>query len=698
MGFAVASEGDRMGSLAALELAPWRRMVEDVAIINTNDHTQTNIQINHLSASANRQLTWNVTEEQGRMHRGVVCLQHLALTGQRFADGYVVQRRSLQLPADLPTGYHRLELLVEGSGGLSEGTATLIVTSGRGYLPAALEEGPGIWGFAIQLYALESRRSWGMGDFGDLCQFIDHAAPLGAATVGLNPTSALFIDDPRHISPYSPSSRSFLNALYISPEAAPDFVESEPARQRFATTAVRQALAAARGERLVDYPAVSAIKLPILELLYQSFCEKHLNWDSPRAAAFQHFRDERGEALESFASHEALAEFLGAGQAPHGRWRNWPACYQNSRSTEVAAFAREHAQRVGYFAYLQWEADRQMSAAAAKAAEHRMTIGLYRDLPLGSTPDGADAWAQQRELAFGVRIGAPPDGFNPKGQNWGLPPFNPAALRSHGYRSFISALRNNMRHAGALRIDHILGFLRLYWIPEGATPGEGGYVRYPLDELLAITALESQRAQCIVSGEDLGTVPAGLRASMERSRILSCQVLYFERRQASEFSPPEQYPSLSQVSIGTHDLPTLLGYWRGRDIELYAKLGLLASDDALLTARKERARLRLALLSALRSAGLWAAEDDPDASAEAADRFAQAVHSFLALTPARLLMVQLEDVLGVEEQANLPGTIDEHPNWRRKLVVPLEGIAENKMLVALAKRLNGLRPEPTPRV
>jgi 4-alpha-glucanotransferase len=695
MGFSAATEDDRVRSLADLEAAPWRRMIEDVVIVRADDSTQTGVQFNHPGASADRQLAWTVTEEHGRVHRGAIRLRELPLAGSRVVEGDAIERRSLPLPADLPTGYHRLELAIEGSAGLSEGAALLVIAPGRCHLPAALEAGPGIWGFAIQLYALEGRRSWGMGDFNDLCQFIDASASLGAGAVGLNPTNALFIDNPRHISPYSPSSRSFLNALYIDPEAVPDFAESDRARERFATAEFQQALAAVRQGRLVDYSGVSALKLPMFEVLYQAFCDNHLDRQTPRAAAFQRFRKERGEALEIFAGHEALAEFFRAGRMQHCSWRQWPVGYQDPKSPQVAAFVREHAREVGYFAYLQWEADRQMSVAAAKAAERRMTIGLYRDLALGADPDGADAWAQQQELAFKVRIGAPPDGFNPKGQNWGLPPFNPFAVRARRYRPFIDALRNNMRHAGALRIDHILGFLRLYWIPEGASPGEGGYIRYPLDALLAITALESERARCVVIGEDLGTVPEGLRASMATSRILSCRVLYFERRQDGSFSPPDQYPPLSQVSVSTHDLPTLLGYWRGRDIGLYAKLGLFAAADAVSAARQERAGMRLALLAALRSAGFWPTEEDPDASQQAAERFVEAVHSFLARTPAGLLMVQLEDVLGMEEQANLPGTIDEHANWRQKLPAPHEQITKDERFVSLAGRLNALRSPPT---
>lgn len=533
-----------------------------------------------------------------------------------------------------------------------------------------------------------------MGDFGDLSRFVEESAMLGADVVGLNPTNALFIDNPAHISPYSPSSRSFLNVLYIDPVAVPDFADSGPVRERYATPDFQQALAVLREERLVDYFGVSALKLPMLELLYQAFSANHLDRQTPRALAFQRFREEQGDALEIFAAHEALAEWFRAGRTGHISWCQWPVGYQDPKSPQVAEFIRKRRHRLSFFEYLQWEADRQMSAAATTAAGSGMAVGLYRDLALGADPDGADSWSQQGDLAFEARMGAPPDRFNPMGQNWGLPPFNPITLRRHRYRSFINVLRSNMRHAGALRIDHILGFLRLYWIPQGANAKEGGYIRYPLDELLAITALESERAQCIVVGEDLGTVPEGLRARMAESRVLSCRLLYFERAGDGSFLLPAQYPSMSQIAVGTHDLPTLRGYWRERDIELYAKLGLFAADDGERAARQERAQTRLTLLAALRAMGLWPRDDDPNASDEAAGRLVEAVYSFLAGAPGRLLMVQPEDVLGMEEQVNLPGTVDEHPNWRQKLSTPHETFAVDPRTVTLARLLRTLRPSP----
>ena len=343
--------------------------------------------------------------------------------------------------------------------------------------------------------------------------------------------------------------------------------------------------------------------------------------------------------------------------------------------------------------YLQWEADRQLGLAKVACAQSGMSIGLYRDLSLGVDADGAEAWAEQSAMARGISTGAPPDPFNLKGQSWGLPPFNPHALRDAAYRPFIECLRANMRHAGALRIDHIMGFARLFWLPREASPLEGGYVRYPLDELLAITALESRRAGCVVVGEDLGTVPEGLRERLSAKQILSMRLLYFERNDVGGFRAAQAYPELAHVAIGTHDLPTFSGYWRGHDIAVRAALHLLPAPDGESMLRQERARARAALLALLRGSGLLSTAetpvDDPDIPMP---DLVDAAYRFLATSPGRLLMVRLEDVFGVIEQVNLPGTVDEHPNWRRKLPMPWETLATSPWLRGFAEMLSRLRP------
>ena len=460
MGIAAATEAERMNSFRILSEAIWRRISEPVMILPAEYGDDTVLPFNRSVALGDAAVSWLLTEEAGRQHRGCGRPEEFRLIEQRIIDGRLIERRVVALPRSLPLGYHRFELVLEGASGLSRGTTTIIVSPSRCYLPEEIENGLGIWGFAVQLYALNGRRSWGLGDFGDLNRLIDMAAGLGAGVIGLNPINALFTGNPAHASPYSPSSRRFLNPLYIDVSAVPDFAECQPARELVGTPAFQQVLAALRDAPLVDYAAAAAQKISILQLVYEAFRSNHLERGGPRAAAFERFQQDRGFALEAFATYEALAEWLRGGQYGHTSWQEWPLGYRDPTSPDVAEFARSQRDRIGFFKYLQWEADRQVSVAAATAADRGMPVGLYRDLALGADAHGADAWMQQRVLARGVTMGAPPDPFSLKGQNWGLPPFNPVAMREDGYRCFIDILRDNMRHAGALRIDHVLGLTR----------------------------------------------------------------------------------------------------------------------------------------------------------------------------------------------------------------------------------------------
>jgi len=338
---------------------------------------------------------------------------------------------------------------------------------------------------------------------------------------------------------------------------------------------------------------------------------------------------------------------------------------------------------------LQWQTELQRATVAQSARRSGLAIGLYTDLAVSIDRGGAEAWAEQHLYAIGASVGAPPDIFNVKGQDWGLPPMIPQCLRESGYAPFIATLRANMRNAGALRIDHVMGLLRLYWVPSGATPAAGAYVRYPLDDLLGLLALESERHRCLVIGEDLGTVPDEVRAALERNDVLSYRVLLFERDAAGNFNAPSQYPEAALATASTHDLPTLAGWWEGHDIALRAAHGHLGPQADLAAQMAERVRDRGQLLGALARAGLLpdATPLDPHAVPTLTPALAIALQLFLARTPSTLLVVQPEDVFGVREQANLPGTVTEHPNWRRKLPVPLEEVAPDGRLHALAAHI-----------
>jgi len=597
----------------------------------------------------------------------------------------------LQLPA-LPLGYHRLSVTAAGK----SATVTLIVTPPAAYLPEALRPGAHSWGLTTQLYGLRGQGNWGIGDFTELAELCRGVAPIGAATVGLNPLHALFAAEPNHFSPYSPSSRSWLDFLYIDVTKVPGFAESNQAQ----AIAPSDATAAARATDLVDYRAVARLKRPVLEVLYRRFRANQMANGSTVAADFRAFQRDGGESLRLFAVFEALHEdFTRSGG--NFSWHAWPAALQDPQSPEVARFAHAHRERVEFFQFLQWQADRQLGAAARAGQQAGLSIGLYCDFAVGANPHGAEAWSDHELVVPGAAIGAPPDPLSRSGQNWGLAPQNPLVLRRRGFAPFVASLRANMRHAGVLRIDHVMSLQRLYWVPAGAPATAGAYVDYPFRELLRLLALESQRQHCAVIGEDLGTVPDGFREAMAAAQVLSYRILEFERNWDGTFRKPHEYSPLAASSAATHDLATLKGFWLGRDIEWRSQLGNYPTPETAAQEQEARGRDRHLLLEALIGEGLLAPEQYrvflPESGTVVYEpELGDAILAYLARSRSRLTLVQLEDVVGEVEQANLPGTTDAHPNWRRKLSQPLEAVLAGGALARIAALMNDARRQATP--
>ncbi len=692
MGFDLSTPAAVAASLTAMEERPWRRALEPVLVVrqDVSPHAIPVV----LTAPAKGRLRWRLEAEDGTVREGKARPASLPILEARRIDGVVKERRLLELPPFPEPGYHRVILSGGGLGGTGEAQMTLIVVPSRCYIPSALRRGGKTWGFSVQVYGLRSPTNWGMGDFGDLRALVEGTAGLGAGVVGINPLHALFPTRPEHAGPYGPSSRVFLNVLYIDVEAVPDFASCPAAQAVVRAPGFGSALARLRKSPYVDYSGVAARKLRVLELVYRRFRDRHLGpkgrKPSPRGRAFRRFQAEGGSALERHALFDALSEhFEDLGSRS---WRDWPAAYRDPGSREVARFAAGHGERIEFFQYLQWQAELQLGTVAERCRELEMGVGLYRDLAVGADGNGGETWARQGLLASGASVGAPPDLFNLKGQNWGLPPVNPLALKEEAYTSFVALLRANMRHAGALRVDHVMGWMRVFWIPEGASPNRGGYVRYPFDDLLGIAALESHRNRCLVIGEDLGTVPRGLRSRLRDARILSYRLLYFERDKRGGFLAPKAYPDLSLVAVTTHDLPTLPGFWTGRDLALRAEFDLFPSRKAQDRSLRERERDRRRLLEALAREGLIAADWVGRAKelTELPPDLVEAVHRYLARTPASLLMVQFEDWLGEVEQVNLPGTTDQHPNWRRKQRLGIGATLKDPRVLRLAAILRRL--------
>lgn len=611
---------------------------------------------------------WTCQDEPGNTLEGDVettTLQHLET---REFDGHIWRRYLWTLPFPLKEGRHRLVLRLRSA----TVTSILLVTPSRCYRPPCLEHGR-VWGFAVQLYAVRSRRNWGMGDFTDLVQLVHHAHALGAAVIGLNPLHALFLHNPDHASPYSPSTRLFLNPLYIDVEAVPGFAECETVQKQVCEDSFRGRIATYRNAPYVDYLGVWGIKSTILDHLHRWFrahAQPEIQDD------FRAFQARGGEALFRYAVHEALQEAFFSQDPSIWGWPVWPAEYRQPDGAAVHEFAKARAERVEFFQYLQWQAAAQLHEAGALARE-LLGIGLYRDLAVGVDRGGAETWASQGLYVFGASVGCPPDELNLNGQNWGLPPLSPKALKYRAYEPYLSTWSANMHDAGALRIDHVMGLFRLFWVPNRLSPREGAYVHYPMDDLFRLLALESQRQQCLVVGEDLGTVPDAIRHALSDYGILSYRLLYFERDAQGRFKRPGDYPTEALVAATTHDLPTLAGFWTGIDLEERRQLNLFPSKALEEQQIRERAEDKRRLVEVLEAEGLM-----PPGSAVPARpsrALALAIYTFLARTPCRMLLVQMEDVTLAREAVNLPGTSSERPNWRRKLDFALEAMEDTAL-------------------
>ena len=604
--------------------------------------------------------------------------RHWMLT---FEDGVRLEAklpdgaRTLTL-ARLPYGYHRLAFPDDGQ------EMQVIASPGSCHLPSGAAGHS--WGLATQLYSLRSSAQWGIGDFSDLGRLGAGVAREGGSVIGVNPLHALFPAAPERISPYSPSSRLFLNPLYIDVTAVPDLAASTEARERIAGNEFGHRLAGTRTAALIDYPVVARLKSDILRLLWRAFRDHHLGAaPSERGQAFRRFQQEGGAALARFAQFHALQ----ADRIAHDgfAWKAWPEALRSAGAADVAGFSAAHEDEILYHQYLQWEADRQLGEAVRTSG---LPIGLYRDLAIGDDPYGADTWSAPASYITGASVGAPPDLLNRQGQNWGLTAYSPVALQTQAFQPFIAALRANMRHAGALRIDHVMGLKQLYLIPDGTGAEHGAYIRYPFEDMIRILALESRRHRCLVVGEDLGTVPRAFRPRMARANIMSCRILMFERAAGDRFKPPSAYPPLAAAAAGTHDLPPLKSWWLGADIREREALGHYPSAAARHRDEAARALDQQRLLAALKRQKLLPAGLGPDDAWD--ERLIEAVHRFLALTPSMLMLVQAEDLLGIETMVNLPGTLDEHPNWRRRLPVSLGELLQDPRFIALS----GLRERP----
>jgi 4-alpha-glucanotransferase len=557
-------------------------------------------------------------------------LERVSIGGQDFIS------KRVPLPA-LRLGYHDLRAYwMKEPEQVAFEDARFIVCPRR-----ARETEGRLAGVALSLYGVRSARNWGCGDFTDLHAMADHLGPAGAAFLALNPLHAIANRQPYNISPYLPQCSLYRNYLYLDVERVPGFLPED---------APQKEIAALRAAELVEYERVAAIKLPALRRAFERFQA------SGHTGSFEEFARTEGELLHDFALFCALEDHIHRLHPEVWVWTDWPPEYRDPQSPAVAKFADEHRNDVLFYKFLQWQVDRQLAEAQAHALSQGMKFGLYHDLALATDRFGADLWMNRRFYATGARVGAPPDELAPGGQDWGFPPPSREAHRDNGYQLFAQSIRKNARHGGALRIDHVMRFFRLYWIPDALTAAQGAYVKDYAEDLLGILALESARGGFIVVGEDLGTVEWSVRQKLADTGILGYRLLWFEKNQDGSFRLPQEYPAQAAVSTTTHDLPTLAGFAQGRDIEARRAAGLV--DEAGYQQQWAARRDELGRMQdALQRAG-----------------FAGDPLDFVLATPCALAIVNQEDLTGETEQQNLPASTWQHPNWRRKMKVAVEDL------------------------
>ena len=705
LGVKVGNDQAVRQAIHAAQLHPWRQVIKEAMVVHRR--TRPNAFPIHLPMGslppASLALSLTIIDESGSEQVKRLSGKRLRVEASKRIDGVRYVRLALPFPKDLPDGYYRVHLQARAPSRQWEGTMTLVIAAEQCYLPSPQARGKKrkakaqreerVWGLTVQLYGLRSERNWGIGDFRDLEDLITWAGrDLGAAMVGVNPLHAL---PPGGISPYSPSSRLFHHPLYLDVESIAEFHSRPQFEQALRRPAFQAQLGRLRQSETVDYEAVQSLKWPVFEQLYRVFRTDHLGQDTDRGKAFRRFIENRGDSLERFALFQALQESR-IGRGRRGKilgWQAWPASLRHPSSPAVDKFHAAHEDRVTFYQYLEWQCDLQLQAVQSAATRAGMAIGLYKDLAVGLDPNGADAWAFQDQLGQGASIGAPPDMFSPRGQNWGLAPLHPEKIRRSGYQVFIECFRQNMRHSGLLRIDHAMGLFRLFWVPEGSEPAQGGYVYYPAQDFLGILALESHRQKVVIVGEDLGTVTTEIRKALMQAGLLSYRLLLFEKTPSGAFLPPGRYPAQAMASVTTHDLPTLHGFWIGRDIQLKEQLHLYPHASLIERDRVARDRDRQALLTALTKERLLPASfgGRPKQSSAMDDRLAGAVYAYLARTPCRLVAIPLEDLLDDIETPNLPGAPPgAYPLWRRKAGPPGTTIRDwrtNSRVQAMAQTL-----------
>lgn len=673
----------------------------------------------------NESLTWGVTEENGAKHDGSVKIADTQICYgvdgkpmRREINGVTYEKRSFELKADMEMGYHSLEAQIPGQ---PKAKAEMIYAPTKCYDPIDIKNGGKAWGVPVQLYEQRSDENQGIGDLSDLAEIADTIGKHGAGIVGVNPLHAMFQNGAEEASPYSPASRTYFNHIYLDVTAVPDFKDSKEAQALYDSPEYTEKRRKAQDTVDVDYTSAFELKNPILDKCFDTF-EKSASPE--RRAAFEQFKAEGGKRLEDFSTWQALSDHFSKADPKSFDWRDWPKEYQDPSTPEVQAFKEQNKKQVEKYAYLQWETLRQMENVQDVCHNNGMKIGLYTDIAVGSAPFGFEGWGC-KDLYMKASAGAPADILSPNGQNWDVLGFKPKALKESGYKPFVEMLRNNMKTSGCTRLDHVLQLARLYMIPHGKTAKEGAFVYYPVDDLMAVAALESNRNKCMLIGEDLGQLPPGFQDKLMDHGILSYRVLPFERQWGYQngndnnaFRHPEEYPMYSTAAPSTHDTPSLASQWTARDVHLKDYLGYYESDQQRNMEFRQYETQRCAINYALCEKGCWervgaqAVADPAHDTRSVPNKFEQAIADYLGQSKSAMLLFPFSDMFRTNYMGNIPGTRQRHEsksenvhkvfeqggasnipwkNWRPKMHLKVNEIKEVPVFKEISTILNGYR-------
>nr|WP_246072237.1 4-alpha-glucanotransferase [Catenovulum sediminis] len=685
MGYAVDEEAKLAEQVEDERRDYWLNYIDPVKIIRTDESIE--IEIRVPISAANSIFKVQVTTEQGVQSNLDVKPIDGAMLDVEVIDELEFQEYLVTIPGEFPCGYHSLTLLDENGEFITE--QSLIVAPKQCYQPDDIKSGRKVWGTSVQLYCLRTEKNWGMGDFTDLEYLIEKIAENGGDFVGLNPIHALYPSNADACSPYSPSSRRWLNLLYIDVTKVYGFAAEQSAQAIVQSEEHQNLKAHARNTDHVDYNAIAKLKLPVLKALFAHF---ENNASDEMKKEFDDFIRKGGDSLRQQSIFDAVQDSLQQQGILAWGWPSWPENLSEYHKPDVAKFAQENKSLVDFYAWCQWIAFAQLDACQAKAKELGMTLGIYRDLAVGVSSGSAEVWANRDLYCADVSVGAPPDPLGPQGQSWGLPPMEPNRLYSQKYQPIIDMYRSNMQSCGALRIDHVMALLRLWWVPGGEHATKGAYVYYPIDDLLALLCLESQRNQCMIIGEDLGTVPEGIREIFAENCVLSYRVFFFETAPDGGFYSPSHYPRQAMATLTTHDMATLKGFWHCDDLKLGHTLGIYPDENELEGLFHARHVAKQRILDSLHGHESVSSNISRDAHQVGMSReLNHSMQIHMAKANSALLSLQLEDWLEMDMPVNVPGTCDEYPNWRRKLSTNLEELFAQDEISTLTLGLNQAR-------